>query len=114
MATRLEDDYARLKLTQAREEVVVCGNRLSKEREDEIALCLFGKLNTNANLNIDAIMFALRNIWNSAKGLVIKEFDRNLFLFHCFPILMGALHLIKAHGLLNEHLLLLKELSSME
>ncbi|KAJ8421431.1 hypothetical protein Cgig2_031352 [Carnegiea gigantea] len=67
--------------TQEEEEVVEFEKDVLTERKDEIALNLLGKLFTHSNVNMEAMKTIFKNNMVVGQSLVVRELERNLFLF---------------------------------
>jgi len=55
-------------LIEEEEEVVISDEEPSKEREEQIALCILGKLLTLSNFNMGAMKSVFKSIWKPSKG----------------------------------------------
>ena len=84
MATGLEEDWKGLQLTEEEATVAEYVEETPKEQLDQISLCLMGKLFIDTFFNVGALKTVLKNVQKPAKGLVIKEVDKNLFSFQFF------------------------------
>ncbi|KAJ8433134.1 hypothetical protein Cgig2_004872 [Carnegiea gigantea] len=84
------------------------------EVEDEVSLCLIGKLNTQSSFNPEALKQTMQNIWRPSQGLVITNLDVHLFAFQFFPI--GDKDFVLGGGpwAFEGHILLLKNLDVNE
>ena len=64
--------------------VVICEDDTPSDRIEQMTLCLLVKLHTGNTFNIRAMKLVLRNVWKPPKGVIIKELDWNLLVFHYF------------------------------
>jgi len=81
MASGLEAVWGRLTLTEDEEQVIVCDEDELEERIEQIALCLWEKLLMDNYFNPEALKAVLKNVWKPARGVIIRELDKNLFSF---------------------------------
>ncbi|KAJ8444400.1 hypothetical protein Cgig2_026604 [Carnegiea gigantea] len=86
MASDFEYVMHRLTLTGAEEEIIVVDDIVSDEKNDQIALCLHGKLLTKKSFNCRVMKTVFHNIWRPNKGVVIGDLDTNLFAFQFFSM----------------------------
>ena len=84
MASCLEEEWKRLKLTKEEEEIIVCDEEDPSEKAKQVALCLLGKLNTTNYFNPGAMKMELKDIWKPSHAVVIKDLEKNLFVFQFF------------------------------
>ncbi|KAJ8429883.1 hypothetical protein Cgig2_014163 [Carnegiea gigantea] len=84
IVSSLEETMKRFTLAEAEEEAIVCDDVTPYGRGEEITLILLRKLYTENNFNVKAFKSDLRNIWKPTRSMVIKELDKNLFLFKFF------------------------------
>ena len=84
MAEELQTAWEKLKLTEEEDIIVTCEVDDSRERADEVALCLIGKLHTKHKFNGGAMKNVFKNVWKPAQGVVIKDLEWNLFIFQFF------------------------------
>ena len=67
------------------EEVVTkCDDDIHDDWNEQIALCLRGKLHTNDYFNAVAMKSVLKNVWKPSKRVIIRDLYRNLFEFQFF------------------------------
>ncbi|KAJ8423471.1 hypothetical protein Cgig2_013514 [Carnegiea gigantea] len=114
MSTSLEEEWQKLRLTEDEEQVVLVDDEEDSEKNEQIALCLLGKLFTDASFNIRAIKSVFRNLWKPAKGVVIRDLDSNLFAFQFFCLADRDYVLSDGPWAFDGHILLLKQMSGME
>ncbi|KAJ8425825.1 hypothetical protein Cgig2_015900 [Carnegiea gigantea] len=84
MACGLEEEWQRLKLTADEEQIVVMEDNKDNAKDEQIALCLFGRLYTQSSFNARAMKSVLCNPWKSTKRLIVRDLDPNLFIFQFF------------------------------
>lgn len=80
----------------------------------QVGLALVGKLFTNSVFNIEAMKSVLRSSWKPLKGMVVREIDKNLFVFQFFCPMDRAKVIDQSPWSFDNHLLLLKEISGLE
>jgi len=98
MASKLEDLLHRLILTSAEEEIIEPDDLGSDEKDDQIALCLYGKLLTEKSFNLRAMKTIFRNICRLDKAIMIRDLDTNLFAFQFFSMADKDMVLMMVHG----------------
>ncbi|KAJ8443360.1 hypothetical protein Cgig2_015841 [Carnegiea gigantea] len=86
MSSSLEDVWNKLTLIGAEEEIMIVGNVGSDEKDDHIALCLYGKLLAKKTFNPTAIKTVFRNIWRPDDGVLVRDLDVNLFAVQFFSM----------------------------
>jgi len=84
MAGNLEEAWSRLSLTEEEATFVEFEEEMLVEKKEEIALSLLGKLLTDSSFNPYVMKNVLKSIWKPSNGLVVRDLDDNLFLFHFF------------------------------
>lgn len=85
--------------------------------EERKSLLLVGKVLTQTNktnINVRAMKTVFKNILRPAKGLVIRELDKNLFVFQFFSKNDRELVLNDGPSAFNGSILLLKEWTGLE
>ncbi|KAJ8422639.1 hypothetical protein Cgig2_000445 [Carnegiea gigantea] len=75
---------------------------------------LVGKLLTESYFNPEATKAVLQNIWKPARGVIIRELDKNLFSFQFFSTADKEHVLNEGPWAFDGHLLLLKEIMGPE
>ncbi|KAJ8442465.1 hypothetical protein Cgig2_022348 [Carnegiea gigantea] len=70
MASDLEDGLNSLKLTEAEEEILDFEDPGIERVDEQIALCLVGRLLTDSHFNLDALKTTMKNIWRPATGVI--------------------------------------------
>ncbi|KAJ8447802.1 hypothetical protein Cgig2_015165 [Carnegiea gigantea] len=75
MSTGLEEEWQKIQLTEDEEKVVLVDDKEESEKNDQIELCLLGKLYTGNSFNSMAMKLVFQNIWKPTKGVVIRDFD---------------------------------------
>ncbi|KAJ8453215.1 LOW QUALITY PROTEIN: hypothetical protein Cgig2_008099 [Carnegiea gigantea] len=111
MAAGLEEAWKRLSLTPEEEVVVECDDDAPNDRNEQVALC---KLHTNNYFNASALKSVLKNVWKPSKGVIIRELDKNLFVFQFFSAADKAYVLNKGPWAFDGNILLLRELTRLE
>ncbi|KAJ8435105.1 hypothetical protein Cgig2_001980 [Carnegiea gigantea] len=96
------------------EQVVVYEEDESEEPIEKISWCLWGKLLTENFFNPWAMKPVLKNIWKLARGVIIRELDKNLFSFQFFSSVDKEHVLNEGPWAFDGHLLLLKEITGLE
>ena len=114
MAQELQDAWQRLTLTEEEEAVVVCEDETLSDREDQVALCLLGKLHTTHSFNVGAMKTVMKNGWRATKGVIIKELDCNLFTFQFFDKGDKEYVLNEGPWAFDGNILLLKQMTGLE
>ncbi|KAJ8425990.1 hypothetical protein Cgig2_007804 [Carnegiea gigantea] len=114
MGSAIHDAMERLKLMAEEEELVEFEEDLDEEKADQIALSLIRKLYTTYSFNIGAIKSTLKNAWKLARELVIKEHDRNLFIFQFSCKADKEAVLNEGPWAFDGHTLPLKEVTGLE
>ena len=114
MTTGLEQALRNFRLTAEEEEVFVCDKIVDNDLDDQIALCLVGKLHITTSFNKEAMKNTMCNAWKASKGLIIKDLDANLFIFQFFSMGDKAQVLNDGPWPFDGHLLLLREMTGME
>ncbi|KAJ8448472.1 hypothetical protein Cgig2_012116 [Carnegiea gigantea] len=114
MACGLGEEWQRLKLIADEEQIVVVEDDEDNAKDKQIALCLFGCLHTQSSFNARAMKSMLQNLWKSAKGLVVRDLDLNLFIFQFFFATDRHYVLNEGPWTFNGHILLLKQMNGME
>ena len=52
-----------------------------KEEEDRLELALIGRIWTERNININAFITTMKNVWQTSNGLDISNIGKNKFVF---------------------------------
>ncbi|KAJ8436283.1 hypothetical protein Cgig2_023334 [Carnegiea gigantea] len=114
MAGELVDDWKRLSLTEAEDEIIEFEPEQGEEVQAQASLCLIRKVHTSNVFNPEALKQTMRNIWKPSHGLVIMDLDHNLFAFQFFS--SGDMDYVLEEGpwAFDDHILLLKELDIHE
>ena len=114
MAEDLADEWKRLSLTEAEDEILEFEPEQGEEVQPQATLCLIGKLHTSNTFNPEALKQTMRNVWKPSHGLVITDLDHNLFAFQFFST--EDMNCVLEEGLwaFGGHVLLLKELDIHE
>ena len=82
MATSLKEERQKLQLTAEEEQVVIADDEDDVHRKNQqMALCLLGRLRTDSSFNVKAMKSMFCNIRKLSKGIVMRELDTNLFAF---------------------------------
>ncbi|KAF4388516.1 hypothetical protein F8388_012493 [Cannabis sativa] len=81
----LEDQYAQLNLEEEEEGgVLITGD----DDEDQLVFddrwCLVGKFLTGRTIDFDAMRHMMASLWQSGKGVYIKELDTNRYIFQFY------------------------------
>ncbi|KAJ8430039.1 hypothetical protein Cgig2_014199 [Carnegiea gigantea] len=108
MGSEIEKAMAEMKLKAVEEMVVEFEEEVDDEKVERIALSPIGKLHTTNSFNVGAMKATFKN------GLLIKELDRNLFLFQFFSKADKDSVLNDSPWAFDGHTLLLKELTGFE
>ena len=77
-------------------------------------MSLIERLYTTNSFNVGAMKSTFKNIWKLARGLIIKELDRNMFIFQFFSKADKDTVLNDGPWAFDGHTLLLKELTGFE
>ncbi|KAJ8427990.1 LOW QUALITY PROTEIN: hypothetical protein Cgig2_028000 [Carnegiea gigantea] len=114
MAGELVDDWKRLSLTEAEDEIIEFEPEQGEEVHAQPSLCLIEKLHTSNVFNPEALKQTMPNVWKPSHGLVIMDLDHNLFAFQFFSL--GDMDYMLEEGpwAFDGHVLLLKELDIHE
>ena len=102
-------DWGKLKLTTEEEEAEEYVEDIPEERMQEIALSLLGKFLTPSTISPKAMKAVMQSVWRPSKGMVVKELDKNLFLFQFFSGKDKDFALNEGPWAFDGHLLILKE-----
>ena len=65
---------------------MIVGDVGSDEKDDQIALCLYGKLLAKKSFNPRAFKTVFRNIWRPDDGVLVRDLDVNLFAVQFFSM----------------------------
>ncbi|KAJ8438736.1 hypothetical protein Cgig2_013782 [Carnegiea gigantea] len=114
MADELMIEREKLKLTKEEEEAADYKEEIPKERKEEIALSLFGKFLTPSTFSTKAMKTVMQAVWRPSRGMVVKELDKNLFLFQFFLKKDKDFALDEGPWAFNGHLLIKKEWTGIE
>ncbi|KAJ8437316.1 hypothetical protein Cgig2_015047 [Carnegiea gigantea] len=114
MGTGLEEAWQNLTLTEDEEKTVTVDDEEDLAKDEQIALCLLGRLHTDISFNTRAMKSILRNVWKPSKGLVIRDLDSNLFVFQFFNHADKEYVLNEGPWAFDGHILLLKQMSGLE
>ncbi|KAJ8440217.1 hypothetical protein Cgig2_023982 [Carnegiea gigantea] len=109
MADELMIEWEKLKLTKEEEEAADYEEEIAEERKEEIALSLLGKFLTPNTFSTKAMKTAMQVVWRPSRGMVVKELDKNLFLFQFFLKKDKDFALDKGPWAFDGHLLIMKE-----
>lgn len=110
MEAELLDDWKRLSLTEAEDEVIKFVSDDTENVQAQVSLCLVGKLHTTSVFNLEALKQTMKNIWRPSHGLVMTDLDQNLFALQFFSIGDKEYVLEEGPWAFDGHILLLKEL----
>ncbi|KAJ8434317.1 hypothetical protein Cgig2_009942 [Carnegiea gigantea] len=114
MASEIVEKCEKLKLTAEQEEIVELEEEVDDEKVEQIALSLIGKLHTTNSFNVGGMKSTFKNVCKPARGLVIKELDRNLFIFQFFSKADKDFVLKEGPWAFDRNTLLLNELTGFE
>ncbi|KAJ8441719.1 LOW QUALITY PROTEIN: hypothetical protein Cgig2_019106 [Carnegiea gigantea] len=109
MADDLMVDWGKLKLTMEEEEAEEYVEEIPEARMEEIALSLLGKFLTPNTISTKAMKAVRQSVWRPSKGMVVKEPDKNLFIFQFFSGKDKDFSLNEGPWAFDGHLLILKE-----
>uniref|UniRef100_A0A803ML34 DUF4283 domain-containing protein n=1 Tax=Chenopodium quinoa TaxID=63459 RepID=A0A803ML34_CHEQI len=84
MAAVLENKIKGMTLIEEEEEIVDCDMEEEEEINEQLMLCLVGKLLTSNPFSIDVMKNTMRSAWKLNKGMVVREIDNNVFIFQFF------------------------------
>ena len=110
----LEEVWQNLTLTEEEEKVLIVDDDEDIANDEQIALCLLGRLYTDLSFNACAMKTVLRNVWRPTKGIVIRDLDTNLFVFQFFNPSDKEYVLNEGPSACDGHLLLLKQMTGLE
>lgn len=80
--------------------------------DDAVALCLLGKLWTEKQYNIFALIETMKKLWNPSKGVTCRELGSNLISFQ-FSIRRDMERVLAMEPwYFNKHILVLRPLAS--
>ena len=107
-------EWEKLSLTKEEEEAVEYVEEIPEERKEEIALSLLGKFLTSNTFSTKAMKTIMQAVWRPSRGMVIKELDRNLFLFQFFLKKDKDFVMKEGSWAFDGHLLITKEWTGTE
>ena len=96
------------------EEIPIAEDAEFDEKEDQIALCLYGKPPTEKSFNLRAMKTIFRNIYWPDKGIVIRDLDTNLFTLQFFSMANRDMVLHDGPWSFDGKLLLCREVTGLE
>lgn len=102
-------EWEKLKLTKEEEETVEFEEEIFEDRKAEIALSILGKFLTPNTFSIKAMKTVMQTVWKPSRGMVVKELDKNLFLFQFFLQKDKEFALSEGPWAFDGHLLITKE-----
>ncbi|KAL2930824.1 Guanine nucleotide-binding protein subunit beta, partial [Bienertia sinuspersici] len=114
MADDLVEGWKKFSLTEDEDEEIDLDDIPDDEMAPQIGLALIGKLFTITSFNIEAMKNVLRASWKPIKGMVVREIDRNRFVFQFFCQSDRERVMQQSPWAFDNHLLLLKEISGHE
>ncbi|KAL2892471.1 Terminase large subunit [Bienertia sinuspersici] len=84
----LEEKLKGLAMTEEEEEIIDCEEEEEEEEmiREQLMLCLVGKLFTSNPYSIEAMKNTMKIAWCMGKGMVVREIDRNIFIFQFFSM----------------------------
>ncbi|KAL2900684.1 Urease accessory protein UreD 2 [Bienertia sinuspersici] len=84
----LEDKLQGLTMTEEEEAIIECEEDEEGEVvKEQLQLCLVGKILTHNPFSVDAMKNTLKLAWRLGKGMVVREIERNMFIFQFFSAL---------------------------
>jgi len=72
-------EWGKMKLNEEEGEAMEFEEDVLVEKREEIESSLIGKLLTQSNVNTRVMKAVVKSIWQPAKGLVIRDLDKNIF-----------------------------------
>jgi len=107
-------EWEKLKLTKEEEEAAEYEEEIPEERKEDIALSLLGKFFTPNTFSTKAMKTVMQAVWRPSRGIVVKELDKNLFLFQFFLKKDKDFALDEGPWAFDGHLLVMKEWTGTE
>lgn len=84
----LEDKLKGLTMTEDEDEIIDCEDGEEGEIvQEQLNLCLVGKIMTENSFSTEAMHNALKVAWRLGKGMVVRELDKNIFIFQFFSMM---------------------------
>lgn len=84
----LEDKLKDLKMTEEEDEIIDCCDEEDKQfMQEQLNLCLIGKILTQNSFTVESMQSALKVAWRLAKGMIIREIDENIYMFQFFSMM---------------------------
>ncbi|KAL2931806.1 hypothetical protein RDABS01_037216 [Bienertia sinuspersici] len=81
----LEEKLKGLEMTEDEEEIIDCIEE-DETIDEQLQLCLVGKLLTNNPFSFDAMKNTLKISWHLGKGMIVREIENNMFIFQFFSM----------------------------